>query len=336
VPKLATLGWDDAWNDAFEPYRAQGRSPARVSVQHRGAYDVLAAEGEQRARITNQLRRKSTPADFPVVGDWVAIDEVGAITDVVPRRTVISRRAAHAPSTGGAREQVVASNVDLVFVTAALGQKLDRRLLERYVTLALESGARPAIVLTKADLEPDAAAIAASLEDIGGGIPVLVVSTRAAPGIEHVRRQLGDGVTGALLGPSGVGKSTLVNALVDDERLATGEVRDDGAGRHTTTRRELVLLPGGGLIVDNPGMREVHLWLADDGLADAFADIVELESRCRFSDCAHETEPGCAIQAALQDGTLAHERWESFRALQRELADLAERFDPGEGTRGRR
>jgi ribosome biogenesis GTPase / thiamine phosphate phosphatase len=336
VPDLATLGWDERWDDAFDPHRAAGLVPARVAVQHRGAYDVLTEEGEARVRLAPRLRRATSAADLPVVGDWVAL-EGDVVRAVLPRRTAFVRRAAADPGSGTAREQVVAANVDVVFVTAALGQELDRLVLERYVTLALQSGAQPVILLTKSDLESDPAAVAAEIEDVGGAIPIHFVSTRTGDGVERVREVLGPGTTGALLGPSGVGKSTLVNTLAGDEGLLeTGGLAADGAGRHTTTRRQLVPIPGGGLLIDNPGMREVHLWLADEGLEAAFADIAELAASCRFADCSHETEPGCAVQAALRDGTLARDRWERYRALERELAELAERLDRRERSRGRR
>jgi ribosome biogenesis GTPase / thiamine phosphate phosphatase len=337
VPDLATLGWDDAWSVAFESYGRQGLTPGRVAVQHRGAYDVLTAAGEQSSRITSRLRRESARTDLPVVGDWVALDDAASIAAVVPRRTTISRRAAHEPASGVSREQVIAANVDAVLVVQALGQELDRRLLERYLALALESRARPVVVLTKADLEADAAAVAAAIADIGGEVPILIVSARTGLGLDTVRTILSAGTTGVLLGPSGVGKSTLVNALIgDDSRLATATVAADGAGRHTTTRRELVLLPDGGLIVDNPGMREVHLWIGDGDLADAFDDIAELAASCKFTNCRHETEPGCAVRTALADGELPRERWESYRALEREVAELADRLERRARSRSRR
>lgn len=327
MPDLATLGWDDAWEAAFEPFREEGLTPGRVAIQHRGAYDVLTADGEVRAQVTSRIRKERSQADLPVVGDWVALDPDGAISGVLPRRTKFSRRAAHEQGSEFVREQVVAANLDIVFIVASLGEELDPRLLERYVTLALESGARPVILLTKADLEPDPDVVAAEVAGVGGAIPVHTVSARTELGLDAVRRDLAPGITGALLGPSGVGKSTLVNTLVgEDDLLATGALRADGTGRHTTTRRQLVLVPGGGLIVDNPGMREVHLWLADKGLDEAFEDVVELAAECRFSDCSHESEPGCAVQAAIADGRLGHERWQSYRALQHELAELEERL----------
>jgi ribosome biogenesis GTPase / thiamine phosphate phosphatase len=337
VPDLATLGWDDAWGAAFEPLGREGLSPGRVAVQHRGEYDVLTADGERRSRITSRLRRKSDRTELPVVGDWVALDPAGAISAVLPRRTTISRRAAHEPASGVSREQIIAANVDVALVVQALGQELDRFLLERYLALAVESGARPVVVLTKADLEPEPTAVADEVADVGGDVPILLVSSRTGLGLAAIHEALAEGTTGVLLGPSGVGKSTLVNALTgDDERLATGEVGADGAGRHTTTRRELVVLPGGGMLIDNPGMREVHLWIGEGDLAGAFDDIAELALRCRFSDCRHETEPGCAVLAALESGELSQERWDSYRALEREVADLAERLERRERSRARR
>jgi len=337
VPDLETLGWDDAWSSAFAPFRELELVPGRVAIQHRGEYDVLTAEGDVRARITSRLRRGASPVDLPVVGDWVGLDSASAIVGVLPRRTKLSRRAAHDEGSDDAREQVIAANLDVVFIVASLGEEPDVRLIERYVALALESRARPVILLTKADLEPDPTAVAAEVAGMDGEIPVHTVSVRTGLGLDSVRGHLASGSTGALLGPSGVGKSTLVNALVaQDDLLATGVVRADGQGRHTTTRRQLVVLPSGGLIIDNPGMREVHLWLAEDGLTEAFDDIAELAAQCRFSNCSHETEPGCAVRAALADGRLGTERWQRFRSLQHELVELDARLTRRERSRARR
>ena len=338
---LATLGWDDAWATAFEPHAASGLLPGRVTIQHRGEYDVLTADGEVRAGLPGRARRDATSvSELPVVGDWVALEErergTSLVREVLPRRTAFSRRAAHDPPSGASREQVVAANVDVVFVTLSIVAELDRRLVERYLTLVLESGARPVLLLTKADLEDDPDAVAAELANVGGDVPVVLLSVSSGLGLEAVRAQLGEGITGALVGPSGAGKSTLVNALVGEERLATGSVAADGTGRHTTTRRELVVLPGGGLLVDNPGMREVHLWLADEGFDEAFADIAALAAECKFADCRHESEPGCAVRAAVEAGRLDAKRFRSYLALRRELVELEERLVRRGRSRARR
>jgi ribosome biogenesis GTPase len=338
VDGLEALGWDDEWRASFEPHRQQGFVPARVAVQHRGAYDVVTEAADVRARITGRVRHEAAArGELPVVGDWVALDpDARTIQAVLPRRTSFSRRAAHDAESAGGREQVVCANLDVVFVVSPLGEDVSVPLLERYLTLAWQSGARPVILLTKADLEPELEAVLGRLAAVGGEVPVVALSARTGFGLESVSSFLGPGVTGALVGPSGAGKSTLVNVLVGEELVATGEMRARGGGRHTTTRRQLVALPGGGLLVDNPGMREVHLWVADEGLEDAFPDIAELEGECRFTDCRHETEPGCAVLAALADGRLTHERWERYRALRDELDRLDEQLQRGERTRSRR
>jgi len=335
---LTKLGWDDRLREEFEPHRAAGLVPGRVAVQHRGAWDVMAEEGDLRADVAGRLRHEATDnAELPVVGDWVAVaarpDETGGtIQAVLTRRTKFSRKT----TMQAAEEQVLVANVDVVFVVTSLNEDLNLRRIERYLTLAWESGASPVIVLTKADLVGDPGPLVASVESIAYGVPVVPTSTVTGLGLDTVKGFLPTGVTGALLGSSGVGKSTLVNSLVGEERLVTREIRDDGKGRHTTTRRELIVLPEAGLIVDTPGMRELQLWAADDGLEEAFDDVTALFASCRFSDCAHDTEPGCAVRVALEEGTLSHERWESYRKLERELEHLERRLDKRAQAEARR
>ena len=326
---LTALGWDDAFAEEFEPHARAGLIPGRVAVQHRGAYDVLTAEGELRCDVAGRLYDEAaSPADLPAVGDWVAVaarpeEAAGTVQAVLARRTKFSRKTAWQAS----EEQVLAANVDVALIVTSLNEDMNLRRLERYLTLAWESGATPVLVLTKADLADDVPAVVAEVESVAFGAAVHAISSVTGEGLDELRAHLRPGVTAALLGSSGVGKSTLVNTLVGEELLETREIREDGKGRHTTTRRELIQLPGGALVIDTPGMREVQLWIADDGLEEAFSDVTELFEHCRFSDCAHESEPGCAVKEAIANGTLAPERWESYLKLQRELAHLDRRLD---------
>ena len=326
---LTAFGWDDALAEEFEPHRRAGLIPGRVSIQHRGAYDVLTAEGELRCDVAGRLYDEAaSPADLPAVGDWVAVaarpeEAAGTVQAVLARRTKFSRKTAWQAS----EEQVLAANVDVALIVTSLNEDMNLRRLERYLTLAWESGATPVLVLTKADLADDVPAVVAEVESVAFGAAVHAISSVTGEGLDELRAHLRPGVTAALLGSSGVGKSTLVNTLVGEELLETREIREDGKGRHTTTRRELIQLPGGALVIDTPGMREVQLWIADDGLEEAFSDVTELFEHCRFSDCAHESEPGCAVKEAIANGTLAPERWESYRKLQAEIRALEIRQD---------
>jgi ribosome biogenesis GTPase len=327
---LQDLGWTDSHTTDFEPHAPSGHAPARVAAQHRGAYVLFSELGELRAETAGRLAHEATGAgDLPAVGDWVAAAvrlEEGAATihAVLPRRTSFSRKVALSAS----QEQVLAANVDAVFLVMSLNEDFNLRRLERYLATAWESGSQPVIVLTKTDLCPDYELRVLEVEAIAFGVPVHAISNLTGDGLDLVRAHLAPGRTIALLGSSGVGKSTLVNTLAGREVLATQTIReDDGEGRHTTTHRQLVVLPDGGLVLDTPGLRELQLWESSDGLSETFGDVEELAAQCRFSDCAHRTEPGCAVQAALEDGTLAFGRWASYKKLQREQAHLERRLD---------
>lgn len=339
---LELLGWDAGREQELAGLADDRLVPGRVSVQHRGAYEVLTAGGERRCEVLARLAREAaTRADFPAVGDWVALEPRGAARGVIervfPRRTRFSRLAAHDAASDVTEEQVVAANVDVVFVVTSLNDDLNPRRIERYLTLAWQSGARPVVLLTKADLVDDPTPAVDAVAGVAIGVPVHVLATLRHEGLDAVLAEIGRGRTAALLGSSGVGKSTLVNALVGDERMETAATRADGKGRHTTTRRELIVLPGdAGLLIDTPGMRELQLWVADHGLEEAFDDVTRLFGDCRFRDCAHETEPGCAVTAALAGGRLAPERWESYLKLGRELAALERRLDRRAASEARR
>lgn len=331
VVGLARLGWGPDFEQEFEQYERAGLVPGRVAVQHRGAYDVLVADGEARAGLPGRLLHDAgDKRELPAVGDWVALDPPDAgqstIRAVLARRTAFVRTAA-SDQHRISEQQVVAANVDTVFLVSALVDDYNLRRLERYLVLAWESGAQPVVVLTKADLADDVEGAVAEVESIAVGVPVHAVSNVTGEGIDELRPYFAGSRTVAALGSSGVGKSTLINSLSGEEVMATGDVRRDGRGRHTTTRRELIPVPGGGFFLDTPGMRELQLAEASGGMSETFEDVTELAAECRFSDCAHESEPGCAVQEALREGTLDPERWTSYKKLQRELAMLERKLD---------
>jgi ribosome biogenesis GTPase / thiamine phosphate phosphatase len=318
---LHELGWDDGFAAALDLH--ENCVPARVAAQHRGGYDVLTEAGELRVHLTGRLRHEAASgADLPAVGDWVALRE-GTIQAVLPRRSAFLRKVAfHATEA-----QVLAANLDTVFVVSGLDGDLNLRRLERYLTLAWESGAMPALVLTKVDLCEDRGGAMLEVDQVAVGVPAHLVSNLTGEGIDELAPYLAPAKTVALLGSSGVGKSSLANRLLGEELQTTKAIAEDGRGRHTTTSRQLLRLPGGALLVDTPGLREVQLWEADEGIQDAFADVDELAAGCRFNDCAHMQEPGCAVQEAIDDGTLPRARLQSYRALQRELRHLAVKQD---------
>jgi ribosome biogenesis GTPase len=337
IGDLAALGWDKRFAAAFAEHAGAGREPVRVIAVHRGASIVRSATGDRPAAVSGRFRFDVLGvAAYPVVGDWVALappDETGnaVIVAVLPRRSAIRGSAGADSGKAGrpAEDQVLAANIDLAIIVAGLDGDLNLRRLERYLAVAWSSGAEPLVVLNKADLPGDLAAIRLAVEAIAPGITVQAISARTGAGLDELTARLLPGRTAILLGSSGVGKSTLLNALVGEARQATGAVRgDDSRGRHTTSHRELFALPGGALLIDTPGLRSLDVAAAAPGLAPAFDDIVELAAGCRFADCGHDTEPGCAVTAAVAAGGLAPERLAAHRKLELEAAHVARTADP--------
>jgi ribosome biogenesis GTPase len=321
---LQELGWDAFFQDAFRPFENDNLIPARVAARHHGPCELLTELG----RLGGVPAGRLEDHELPAVGDWVAArpldgERKAVIEAVLPRRSAFTRKEAWSRTVA----QVVAANVDTVFLVTAFGGDLNGRRLERYLTSAWDSGASPVIVANKADLAHDRLLELGEVDAVALGVPVLVVSAATGEGMDELEPHLRPGRTVALLGSSGVGKSTLVNRLAGRELLATNEIRKDGRGRHTTTHRELVPLPAGALLIDTPGMRELQLWADEEVLDSTFAEIAELAAACRFSDCSHEHEPGCAVKSAIADGSLPRERFASYRKLQRELRALEIRKD---------
>lgn len=287
--------------------------------------------------LSGRLRHAAaSPDDLPAVGDWIESTDgsdgsVRQIRILLPRRGAIRRKTAGSATT----PQVVAANVDVAIIATALPHDVNPRRTERYLTLAWESGATPIVVLTKADLVDDAAPAIGELRAIAPGVDVLVLSVVQGTGLDELRARLVAGTTAVIIGSSGVGKSTLINPLLGREQQRTSVVRDDGAGRHTTTHRELIELPNGAAVIDTPGMRELQLWTADDGLNAAFDDITRAAAACRFRDCRHEREPGCAVRDAVDRGRLSADRLESWKSLRRELAYLERRQDAAAAAQSR-
>lgn len=329
---LAQLGWNETLAAAFAPHAAAGGTPARVTLELKGFFEVTGADGARLGECSGKFRDDArSPADYPAIGDWVAVtpqpgDDTRAIIHaVLPRRTKFSRKAAGEHAI----EQVVAANVDTVFLVTALDDNYNLHRTERYLAAAWASGAQPVILLNKADLNDDTAGILAELGVAGRDVPVHVVSAQTRRGLKALAPYLQPGRTIALLGSSGVGKSTLINRLVGERLQDTQEVRDaDSKGRHTTTQRELIVAPAGFIVIDTPGMRELSPWDAAAGIDAAFADVTAVTARCRFRDCAHTVEPGCAVQAALRDGSLEPARWEAWQRMQRAAAYEVRRTDP--------
>jgi ribosome biogenesis GTPase len=327
---LVELGWDSFFDQHFKPFERKGYRPARVAREHKELYSVYTEHGELAAKVSGRMRHgAASRADFPAVGDWVAVEprpeEARAtIRALLPRKSSFSRKVAWART----EEQVVAANVDTVFLVCGLGNDFNPRRIERYLTVAWASGAKPVIVLNKCDLCPDVAQSIGEAETVAFGVPIFAASALSGQGLDELRAYIVPGSTSALLGSSGVGKSSLINRLTGSDDLPVGEVREhDGRGRHITTWRELIMVPGGGVVIDTPGMRELQLWAERESLEGSFEDIADLARACRFTDCGHKTEPGCAVKQAIEEGRLEDARLRSYGKLQRELAYLAVRKD---------
>lgn len=327
---LASLGWNAALGQAFVPHAEKGLVPGRVSLEHNHVYRVLAADGEWLAETAGRVKYEATDRrELPAVGDWVAVrpDERHGrrlIRAILPRGRSFSRRGAGRQT----REQVLAANVDTAFLVVGLDAPPKPRSLERYLALARRSGANPVVVLNKADACDTVEAARRQALGLAGATPVEAVSAKTGEGLDRLREWLRFGQTIVLLGPSGAGKSTLVNSLLGEEHLATGDVRaSDARGRHTSVHRHLLVVPSGGVLIDTPGLRELGLWDAEDAVTDTFADVAALAAGCRFRDCRHDREPGCAVRLAVEQGTVDASRLEGYLRLARERVLLTDRQD---------
>lgn len=328
--KRNELGWNEYLNNAFIKYEQQGFTVGRVMLEHKRLYRVETEQGECLAEVSGKYRfEAATREDYPAVGDWVVLSErqeegKATIHALLPRFSKFSRKAAGLTT----EEQIVATNVDTIFLVQSLNYDFNPRRLERYLVMAWESGANPVVVLTKSDLCEDVQAKMEEVEGVAFGVPVHAVSVKDEIGLEELSAYFTLGKTVALLGSSGAGKSTLTNYLIGDEKQLIQEVRsDDDKGKHTTTYRELYLLPSGGLVLDTPGMRELQLWEADGAIGHSFQDVEELAEQCYFRDCKHANEPKCAVREAIEEGTLEAARYQSYVKLQRELAYLERKND---------
>jgi len=321
--KLEDLGW----NPYYEKYRVENNYSrnqiGRVVAEYKHLYKVYTVDGEYLAEVTGKLRHQATNrAMFPAVGDWVVVQELAGeskliIQEVLPRQSKFSRKVAG----GVTEEQIVAANVDTLFLVNALNHDFNVRRIERALILAWEGGAQPIIILSKGDLCDDIPSKISEVESVALGVPIHVITAIEEDGCEAVRQYIQPSKTIALIGSSGVGKSTLINRILGEELQRVNDVREgDDRGKHTTTHRQLLLIPEGGLIMDTPGMRELQLWDADEGVTSTFEDIDSLIAQCRFSDCNHNNEPGCALRAALTSGELAQSRYNNYLKMNRELA----------------
>jgi ribosome biogenesis GTPase / thiamine phosphate phosphatase len=330
---LVPFGWNPHFQTHFQPYGAEGFTVGRVALEYNQFYRVYTTEGEILAETTGKLRYEAASrAELPAVGDWVVLkkrpdQEHARIHTILPRTSCFTRKVVDRKT----EEQVVGANIDTLLLVTSLNQDFKPRRLERYIAVAVESGARPVLLLSKSDLCDDLPDKLAALEALAEHAPIHAISVKEGVGLDALAPYFVAGQTVAILGSSGVGKSTLVNYLMGFDRQKVKEIRaDDGEGMHATRHRELIVLPSGGLVsgglvLDTPGMRELQLWETDDGMEQVFGDVEALIAACRFSNCQHETEPDCAIRAALSDGSLEAARYHNYVRLQGELAHLAQR-----------
>jgi len=330
VIDLKAFGWDEFFEANFKTYAGSGYTSGRVALEHKNLFRVHTQHGEVPAEISGKLRHEAVNRrELPAVGDWVVIrsrPEGGRVMihAVLPRRTSFVRKIAGSRT----EEQIVGANIDTVFLLTSLNHDFSLRRIERYLIIAWESGANPIIILSKSDLCDRVAETVAEVQSVARGVPIYAISVVTVDGLEAIAQYFKCGQTVALLGSSGVGKSTLINHLTGDDHLKVQTVREhDDRGRHTTTHRELILLPGGGLVLDTPGMRELQLWDGEESLQLVFADIEALAEKCFFSDCHHQDEPRCAVREALGAGTIETGRYESYEKLQKELKYLVRRRD---------
>ena len=327
-PTLLKLGWDQQFEEAFTALERDDLVPGRVAVENRDNYIVMTGDGEYMAEITGKLRFSVLDAaDLPKVGDWVACsvfenDRNGVIHEILPRRTKFSRRTAGKKT----EEQVLATNINTIFIVQSLDNNFNLRRMERHLVMVYEGGSRPVVILNKSDICPDPGAYVARVKSVLPGIEVLAVSAYSGEGLQNMSQFLSEGETIAFIGSSGVGKSSLINRIMGEELLRTQEIRlADSRGRHTTTRRELILAPEGGLLIDTPGIREFQVWESTEGIDETYSEIIDLSAGCRYSDCTHTCEAGCAVIAAVSEGRITQGRYESYLKLRKELNFLAEK-----------